>query len=345
MIFESAEKGETAALPPEQPATGPGGAEYGHDRFSQRLAGRGAGACWVFTPTGPAPGSAPVVVFFHGWAGVNPINYGGWIVHLVRRGNVVLYPVYQASALAPFGQMLLDAADGIRAGLGHLEKSGPVRPVIDRFVFAGHSLGGLIASKCAALGPDKNFPDPRALMLVQPGWGRVFSVPLADLGEIPADRLVLVALGEEDRHLSSEQPLAIYRAFTGIPEQNRNLIMVRSDLHGSPPLIADHSAPLSERAGVGPPLTPEAALRREKGFSDLGLRRARADALDFYGHWKLLDALMSAAFEGRCRESALGDTPAQRFMGVWSDGVPVREMAVSTRADGRFIDSSGAGEK
>jgi alpha/beta hydrolase fold len=325
------------AHPPGQPPSGPGGADYPHAGFSQQLIGRGARGCWVFSPNDPVPASASIVVFFHGWSGVNPANYGEWLVHLVRRGHIVLYPVYQAAPLAPFTLMMQNAIEGIGAGLLHLQENGPVRPVTERCAFAGHSLGGLIATQCAALKSVPHLPDPRVLLPVQPGGGRTFSVSLEHLSRVPPDTLALVLIGEDDRHLPIEQPLAIYTALTSIPEKNRNLIVIRSDQHGSPPLIADHSAPLSERADVGPRLAPEAALRREHGLSSLGLRRAHADALDFFGHWKLLDAAMAAAFDGRHGEVALGNTPAQRFMGTWSDGTPVNELLVSTRPDGRFI--------
>ena len=55
------------------------------------------------------------------------------------------------------------------------------------------------------------------------------------------------------------------------------------------------------------------------------------DALDFYGFWKLFDALTDAAFHGRNREYALGNTPQQRYMGAWSDGRPVTELVVLNR--------------
>ena len=53
------------------------------------------------------------------------------------------------------------------------------------------------------------------------------------------------------------------------------------------------------------------------------------DAFDWYGTWKWLDALMSCAFDGEWCEVALGNTPEQRFMGEWSDGVPVTEASVT----------------
>jgi hypothetical protein len=47
--------------------------------------------------------------------------------------------------------------------------------------------------------------------------------------------------------------------------------------------------------------------------------------------WKLFDGLADAAFFGRNREYALGNTPQQRFMGFWSDGTAVKELIVTDR--------------
>ena len=53
------------------------------------------------------------------------------------------------------------------------------------------------------------------------------------------------------------------------------------------------------------------------------------DALDGYGIWKLTDALLACAFVGEWYEHAFGNTPEQRLMGAWSDGVPVHEPLVT----------------
>jgi hypothetical protein len=52
------------------------------------------------------------------------------------------------------------------------------------------------------------------------------------------------------------------------------------------------------------------------------------NAQDYYGYWRLFDALCDAAFYGKNREYALGNTEKQRFMGKWSDGKPVKELQV-----------------
>jgi hypothetical protein len=71
------------------------------------------------------------------------------------------------------------------------------------------------------------------------------------------------------------------------------------------------------------PVAPEA-------LPDGGASRLfKPDALDWYGLWKLFDGLTDAAFYSKNRDYALGNTAEQRFMGVWSDGVPVKELLVT----------------
>ena len=66
--------------------------------------------------------------------------------------------------------------------------------------------------------------------------------------------------------------------------------------------------------------------RERRGPGSSG--REATDTLDYFGYWKWFDALIDAAFFGRNRGIALGDTPEQRFMGKWSDGNPVTEPEV-----------------
>src|SRR5688572_23166045 len=72
------------ATPPSQPASGPGGKQYAHSRVTKNRYGTGNQEYWVFEPDTPKPASAPLIVFLHGWGGMNPLYYGAWLDHLVR---------------------------------------------------------------------------------------------------------------------------------------------------------------------------------------------------------------------------------------------------------------------
>jgi len=98
----------------------------------------------------------------------------------------------------------------------------------------------------------------------------------------------------------------IFAKLRHVPEADRDYVVVRSDGHGTPALKADHFSPCA-----GP--------------------RRRPDTLDWYGYWKLLDALPDAAFFGRNRHFALGGAEPMRNMGTWSDGRQVLRLLVTDR--------------
>ncbi len=297
-----------APTPPGQPATGPGGSDYPHAGYDRTRWGRGADECWIFTPAGPQPASAPVVVFCHEWLAMVPAMYEAWVTHLVRRGNIVIFPRYQVGARTPAGDFTPNAAGAVRDALVRLKGLRVVLPQTDRFALVGHSAGGVVAANLAATWQTVGLPRPRALMCVEPArslqhnstWG----IPPADYSALPADMLLLCVVGAEDHLAGSETARDIFTGARLIPPANKNLVTVQSDRHGEPPLVADHDF-IGGQIGGG-------AL----------------NALAYYGPWKLFDALTDAAFSGKNRDCALGNTPPQRFMGAWSDGAPVKELVV-----------------
>lgn len=334
--------------PPLQPETGPGGKEYAHAGVQVRSGGEGAEQYWIFAPTDPTPYQAPVVVFLHGWGAMVPDAYLGWIDHIVRKGRIVIFPRYQSSLATSPAAMTDHAVRAIRDALRDLRQGDGVRPELERVAFVGHSLGGVIAANLAArAGADGSVPVPSALMVVQPGdppltrLGGALRQPsiMEDYGLIPRQTLMLVVVGDQDETVGEETARILFRR-AGVASPNKNYVVLRSDRHGSPHLVADHVAPAALRPSTGstaPAVTPlwvqGMALRLYElltGQPDIEARVHEPDALDFYGFWKLLDALTDAAWYYRHREVALGDTPQQRYMGVWSDGVPVREMEVWT---------------
>ena len=114
--------------------------------------GRGARSYWLFEPAEPTPGIAPVVVFHHGWFAVNPAAYGAWIEHLVRSGQIVIFPRYQADGLTPAADFLHNALAAVRDAFDVLETSPVhVRPDRRRFALIGHSAGGNLAAQMAAV--------------------------------------------------------------------------------------------------------------------------------------------------------------------------------------------------
>jgi dienelactone hydrolase len=346
--------------PPAQPATGPGGKQYAHASVTKNHYGKGGQEYWIFEPDVPKPATAPVIVFLHGWGGMNPLYYGAWIDHLVKRGNIVIYPRYQASLLTAIREFTPNTLAAIKDAISRLQREpGHVKADLTRFATVGHSVGGLLAANVAALASESGLPRVVAVMSVEPGITESpINIPLADLKKIPAETLLLSVVGDQDTLVRDYDARRVYIESTRVPANNKDYVTLVSDSHGMPGLQASHRAPTAfdvaydsgEGIGGGPAEVADSIGGSDRpGGSDRagGLPTRRIDgrqtgrrdrletmmvnALDFYGTWKLFDGLCDAAFFGRNREYALGNTPQQRFMGTWSDGVPVKELKVTDK--------------
>jgi acetyl esterase/lipase len=322
--------------PPAQPETGPGGKVETNKSVIKNRYGTGAKEYWIYEPDSPKPATAPVVVFLHGWGGMNPFYYGAWIDHLVKRGNIVIYPRYQGGLLTPREEFIPNSLAAIKEALSELQtEHGHVRPDLTRVASVGHSLGGILAASVAALASESGLPKFRAVMSVEPGiTRRPVSVPLADLSQIPADTLLLAVAGDRDTLVEDEDAKRIYYESSRIPAGNKNFIKLVTDDHGKPALIASHRVATALNKdydnGEAERMDQSALANRRPGVGSDSPQIPTTNALD-YGLWKLFDGLCDAAFFGKNREYALGNTAQQRFMGKWSDGVPVKELIVTDK--------------
>ncbi len=306
--------------PPSQPSVGPGGKDYDHRTILAGRFGHGDDECWVFTPDNPRPTEVPVVVFVHGWSAVDPYLYGGWIGHLVRRGNIVIYPRYQRNLRTRLDEMTPNALRAVQSALGRLEQDGPVRPDTQRFALVGHSMGGFIAANLAAMAAREGLPPPRALMVVEPGDGdgrmpRLGKrLPLADASDLPSDMLFLMVTGDADTVVGDRGAQKIWKGFQAVSDSRKSFVTVASDRRTRPKLIADHFSPLSVDRSF--PERPSKVDQSDAGgiaglwarLRDAQRQRMRhrahirwswrfpPDALDFLGYWKLFDQLMENAF-------------------------------------------------
>lgn len=330
----------SAQTPPSQPLTGPGGKDHAHASVTKNRYGKGREEYWIFEPDSPKPRTAPVIIFLHGWGGMNPMYYGAWLDHLVKRGNIVVYPRYQANLLTPIKDFTPNALAAVKDAVRRLQtEHGHVTPDFSKFAIVGHSLGGLLAANLAALARESNLPRVRAVMCVEPGITESpINVPLADLKKIPADTLLLAIAGDQDGLVRDTDAKRIYYESTRVSARNKNFITLVSDSHGQPALQASHRAPTAidkdydsgEGVGGSLPGNPD-PIGDARISKRVRPETMMVNALDYYGTWKLFDALTDAAFTGKNREYALGNTPQQRFMGVWSDGVPVKELKVTDK--------------
>jgi acetyl esterase/lipase len=308
--------------------------------FVKNRYGTGGKEYWIYEPDRPKPTTAPVVIFLHGWGGTNPLYYGAWIDHIVKRGNIVVFPRYQSSILTARADFTPNTIAALKDAFKRLQdERGHVRPDLMRVATVGHSLGGVLAANVAALASESGLPRVRAVMSVEPGITRSpGNIPMSDLKKIESDTLLLAVAGDRDTLVEDYDAKRIYYESTRVSADNKDFIRMLTDERGQPELIASHRAPTAPDKDY------------DNGEGDLSARLSRAgsgtidsqrrsespripaiNALDYYGTWKLFDALCDAAFFAKNRQFALGNTPQQRFMGKWSDGVPVKELFVTDK--------------
>ena len=301
----------SAPTPSAQAKDGPGGSNYHHAKVVAKSYGKGATAYWLYEPAAPTPKSAPLVILNHGWLAYIPGAYAAWTDHLVRRGNIVVYPVYQDSPFTRGDRFTPNALQAVKDAIVELKTGQHVRPELDKFALVGHSAGGIITADLAVLAQAQGLPEPRAIMIIEPGRGDFFgkpNLPIQDYTKMPSAALILVVIGQSYSTNELIWPAKPIFRQASVSATNKNFVTILSDSRGKPKHVSDHLAASGKWGGSG-------------GMA--------VDAMDYYAHWKLFDALCDAAFYNRNRACALGNTPEQRFMGRWSDGTAVRELVVT----------------
>jgi pimeloyl-ACP methyl ester carboxylesterase len=305
---------------PGQPIEGPGGADYKHQAVEFFDAAANADGYWLFEPTDPKPDSAEVVVFLHGYGAYNPMAYGKWIKHLVAKGNIVIYPRYQKNLVWPRPEGFpANAAKAIRDALAVLNQAGHVKPKVDKMTYIAHSYGGVIATNLGVNWKKYDIPEPAAMLLAQPGSGPFKGARLPSYDGLSSDLKLIVVVGEDDYVVGDEFAKRVFETAVNTP--NRNLVVQRRDTTGHRRwLLATHSEPYAYDLDFDTGLRNYTAQRV--------LMTSRLNEVDFNCYWKLGDALMEFSCNGSCGDIAFGNTPQQRFLGVWPDGRAMRELDV-----------------
>jgi len=243
----------------------------------------------------------PVIFFVHGVGARDPVNYIELLTHCASRGHAVVFAPYpHATALARPEAAYSTIRRGFEQGVHTW------RMLLDscRAGFVGHSFGGgAVPAISHHWLVNKAWGSQGAFLYIMAPWYS-YDISPQQLRAFPGHAALVMQVFEDD-HVNDHRMAKDIFDNIAILETRKNFILLRSDTSHIPVLRADHSVP----TGIA-------------GHESL-------DNLDYFGVWRLLDALSDFSLSGdqSAREVALGSgCQAQRYMGEWPSGAPVREL-------------------
>ena len=302
---------------PSQPPAGLGGSSYAHDDIKMIDFADEPHGYWLFEPASPKPDTAPVVIFLHGYGAINPMVYGGWIRHMVRKGNIVIFPRYQKNMISPRPTRFdINIARAISNARVELQKDGHIKPDWSQLIMVGHSYGAAMSAYFASEYAQHQVPKPKGIMLCAPGTGPAKAGRLKSYAQIPEDIAILLINNAEDRVVGDSFQHRIIS--TAQPTPFRNMLRQVPDDHGEPKVQAGHNECYSLDKTFDTGLRNPTVVR--------SFRVGQTDAVDYFGYWKLFDAMSSCLREDKHCDIAFGFSDAQLSLGNWSDGQPIKPL-------------------
>jgi predicted alpha/beta hydrolase len=257
----------------------------------------------VFSPAG-APGPRPAILFCHGYSSSRPEHYLPLIMHMVSKGYVVIFSPYQFAAVDPKEvKKYATMETGFEIAIDNFHA------LIDttRIGFVGHSFGaGSIPAVALWALVDKNWGNAAAFLYLMAPWYS-YEVDRIKLRLFPQRVKMITEVFADDHVCDHRMAISLFNTI-GIPASEKNFILVNSDSLPGCRLKADHNTPKG-------PFDP----------------RAEEDALDYYGVYRLFDALAAYAFDNdpAGKALAMGRDGTTRFMGTWSNGKPVTPLVAT----------------
>lgn len=303
-----------------------------HQAVGVFTVGTGAERAYVFLPQQPTPRGAPLVLFHHGWLGMNPKNFGALIDHLVRRGAVVIYPVYQDGARTPPQAITAQAARADAAALRELQRRYPGLVDPDRTLYFGFSMGASIALNLAIDPVHHGVPAPRALLLAAPGdahhvaRGQLAATIIDPLERLSSHVPVVLVSGQSDRQIGVPTARQIASRLCHLPAERRALLWLPGDSEHGVRIRAGHGSPGAPDSRYDFP-DSHAAVPGQIPARAVFEESASLNNLDFYGYWRLTTRLLDWVAGGEYPSELFRDSAENRYLGRWPSGrayVPAR---------------------
>lgn len=330
-----------ASLAPAHASTSP--ARYSPTYWEQQrhfgdvevlTVGDGPDRAYIFKPAEETTAPLPLVVFNHGWLGMNPKNFGGLIDLIVRHGAVVIYPVYQDGEKTAPQQITRNSSQAAATALALIDALYPELVDHSKTLYWGFSMGATISLNLALLPSHGGLPAPKALMVVSPGdshhiaRGERAASIIGSVEKLDPALPTLLVSGASDTAIGAPTARAIATRLCHMPASHRNLILFPSDTDGTRKVLAGHGSPGAPDARYDFPdsRAPVPALIKARPDFE---QSASLNQLDYHGYWRLTLAMLDYVAGGPFPTQAFSRTdPANRDLGSWPDGKPFAQAII-----------------
>ena len=178
-------------------------------------------------------------MFNHGYTYNTTPYYQEWLRHLVRKGNIVIFPVYQTQYTNQ-AYFTSNAIWSTKDAITYMNSVATVKPdTAAGMTLIGHSWGGPVSANMAARWSSQGLPQPKAVLFAEPYSGTIDS----SLAGIPAATKIDCVVGNYDTIVGRTGCDALWPKLGHISGSNKNYVWMFSDYRGSPSLVSDHNAP------------------------------------------------------------------------------------------------------
>jgi dienelactone hydrolase len=306
-----------------------------HQEIKILTEGSGAQRSYAFIPNKPSGKKLPLIIFSHGWMGTNPKNYGALIDHLVRRGSVVIYPVYQTDGNTPPQEITNTAAQSISKTISRLNAEFPDLINTDKTLYYGFSMGASMSINFAMNPSQYGLPAPKGLILVAPGDAHhvahgalAQSIVLKSIDQLPINLPIILMTGKED--VTIGVPMG-HKYWNAICQQNRRKTFISwpGGKNESESIAAGHGAPGAPDDRYDFPDIYGNVTHSIERLENFPISKSMNN-LDYYGQWKVITGFLDFLQNGKSMDWIFSSQGVIKDLGKFESGVQFPQAEIET---------------
>jgi acetyl esterase/lipase len=256
----------------------------------------------------------PLLLFLHGYNGGDPTYFSHLIPHIVSNGTAVIFPTYSSFPMVKEPEVVMEKYAMIYSGISEAFRMYGSYFDSTRVGIFGHSFGGgavpWVALKAFT---ERGWGTNGAFLFVSAPW-YIHGINDSGFYKLPSHLKAVIITYQDDDYNDHQMAVDMF-GHLNIPSSGKRFFVFKSDTLDSIIQPANHFVPY--------------------GIANIN---GVQDNLDYFGIFKLFDALTSYSFYNNTdgQACALGNSSElQTWMGLWPDGTPVKQIESTTKPKAR----------